>query len=77
MTITAGFSGQAFVNVHTKKIKALREKTKAPIEVDGGVTDQTLRLARNAGANRFVTTSFLFKNDPLGQYQLLKNCLAL
>lgn len=77
MTITAGFSGQPFVPAHLDKVRALRRRTAAPIEVDGGVRDSTAVLARDAGATRFVTTSFLFgAEDPAGRYRALATCLA-
>ncbi|MGH7900053.1 MAG: ribulose-phosphate 3-epimerase, partial [Candidatus Binatia bacterium] len=76
MTITAGFSGQPFVPDHLEKVKRLRRETDAPIEVDGGVKDSTAILARDAGATRFVTTSYLFgSEDPAGQYHELGACL--
>src|SRR3989344_4229172 len=63
MTVKAGFSGQAFMPENLEKVKALREKTTLPIEIDGGVNDGHLRLAKKAGASRFVATSFLFKSE--------------
>lgn len=74
MTIKAGFSGQAFMPEYLKKVEAVKSKSLLPIEVDGGVNENTFLLAKNAGANRFVTTSFLFKNEnPHKQYDLLLN----
>jgi ribulose-phosphate 3-epimerase len=76
MTITAGFSGQQFVAQHLEKVKTLRRQTAVPIEVDGGVRDSTALLARDAGASRFVTTSYLFGcADPAAQYRSLDACL--
>ena len=79
MTITAGFSGQSFTSSHLEKVKKAREasyKNDAlevlPIEVDGGITDKTIVEAKNAGATRFVSTSFLFGGqDPKKQYDIL------
>lgn len=77
MTINAGFSGQPFIAGHLEKVKQAREKTNIPIEIDGGINDQTILLARDAGANRFVATSFLFKSDdPHGQYKHLQAVLS-
>jgi ribulose-phosphate 3-epimerase len=77
MTITAGFSGQPFVPAHLDKVRAFRARTPAPIEVDGGVRDTTGVLAREAGATRFVTTSYLFgAPDPGARYHALHRCLA-
>lgn len=66
MTIKAGFSGQAFIQDHLDKVRLIRTKSSLiPIEIDGGVTDQTILSARSAGANRFVVTSAIFgKDDP-------------
>ncbi len=76
MTINAGFSGQSFMPQHLEKVKALRSKIQNqffPIEVDGGVNDTTIVQAKEAGVNRFVATSFLFKGENLqSQYQRLQ-----
>ena len=73
MTINAGFSGQGFDESKLEKIKTIREKTDDisethqavyfPIEVDGGINDETILKARDAGASRFVSTSYLFKSE--------------
>ena len=80
MTIKAGESGQFFEPKFLDKVRQIREKNDfLPIEVDGGITDQTLPLAKNAGANRFVSTTFIFNPDvdsgPQKQFNLLKKCL--
>ncbi|MCT7822199.1 MAG: ribulose-phosphate 3-epimerase, partial [Lactobacillus crispatus] len=36
------------------------------IEVDGGINDQTIKLAENAGANIFVVGSYLYENGDVG-----------
>ena len=33
------------------------------IEVDGGIDDQTIKVAKAAGANVFVAGSFIFKGE--------------
>lgn len=63
MTIQAGFSGQEFVESHLEKVKKLREMTMLPIEVDGGIKDTTILFAKNAGATRFVASSFIWGSD--------------
>ncbi|HRN96256.1 MAG TPA: hypothetical protein PLD54_02320 [Candidatus Levybacteria bacterium] len=69
-----GFSGPALLPDRLEKVQALRAQTSAPIEVDGGITDTTLPLAKQAGATRFATTSFLFSDpDPVKQFEVLKN----
>lgn len=72
MGVKAGASGQTFNAEVFKKIKTLREKTNIPIEVDGGVNSENIVDLKNAGVNRFVTTSFLFNSQsPKNAYQSL------
>lgn len=70
----AGFSGAKFKEERLDKIKTFREKNEyIPIEVDGGINDETIQIAAAAGVNRFVTTGFLFGlNTPEEQYKLLQ-----
>lgn len=64
MTYEAGFSGQKFQPEQMEKIKSIHSYLPdLPIEVDGGITDKTARLVKEAGATRLVSTSFLF-HDP-------------
>lgn len=61
MTVWPGFSGQKFIAEVLPKVQALRMM--APdldIEVDGGVTDETGRLSKEAGANILVAASYIF-----------------
>lgn len=73
MTIQAGFSGQKFEESLLEKVKAIRMKNEyLPIEVDGGINDETIAIAAAAGANRFVATSFLYGiGSPVSQYKML------
>lgn len=71
MSVKAGFSSQEFMPEILEKVKMIREKSQLPAEVDGGINDTTIIRALNYGANRFVTTSFLFSGDPLTNYQKL------
>lgn len=71
MSVKAGFSSQEFMPEILEKVKMIREKSQLPVEVDGGINDTTIIRALNYGANRFVTTSFLFSGDPLTNYQKL------
>ncbi len=75
MSVKAGASGQEFNKSVLEKIKALREKSFIPIEIDGGITDDTIVLAKEAGANRFVTTSFLFSQNPTEAFEKLNRAL--
>ncbi len=85
MTIKAGESGQMFNPEYFKKAEVLSTANNPStrlassglvIEVDGGINDQTIIAAKNAGANRFVSTSFIFNSpNPEAQFNLLKKCL--
>ena len=77
MTVKAGFSGQGFMEQNLEKIKKLVSQTSVPIEIDGGINDQTIKTGCVAGAKRFVATSFLFSGDtPEEQYQILKETVS-
>ncbi len=76
MTINAGFSGQEFQPELLKKVRGLRYQNKV-IEVDGGINDKTILEAKETGATRFVTTSFLFDNpNPRQAFDILTNLIA-
>lgn len=75
MTVEPGFGGQSFMHEQVTKIgllrhELLRQNTKALIEVDGGVTDQTARTLLEADV--LVAGSFVFKNDYRSAIQALK-----
>lgn len=72
MSVKAGKSGQEFLPETLEKIKKLREITQIPIEIDGGINDKTILDCKNQGADRFVVTNFIFKNqDPMEAYEKL------
>lgn len=73
-----GFSGPPFKPERLEKVKALREKVPyLPIEVDGGINDKTILLAKDAGATRFVTTSYLFGSEnPEETFKHLHHCIG-
>ncbi len=78
MAIQAGLSGQKFEEPLLEKVKQLRAKTQLPIEVDGGINDQTIEIAAAAGVNRFVVTSFLYNmGTPEKQLQILQERLKI
>jgi len=71
-----GFSGPPFNPQRLEKIKQIKEKAPwLPIEIDGGVTDESAKIAKEAGVTRFATTSFLFK-DPEKQFEKLQAILT-
>jgi len=66
MTVEPGFGGQSFMADQLDKIRAVRAECdrrglSTDIQVDGGITADTLPLCREAGANVFVAGSFIFK----------------
>jgi ribulose-phosphate 3-epimerase len=79
-----GFAGPPFVPERLEKVKKLKEKISdqvlSPefrIEVDGGINDKTIVQARDAGANRFVATSFIWNSqDPKAAYENLTSIIA-
>ena len=67
-----GFSGPPMLPERLEKVKAFRAKSNLPIEVDGGIKDITIQLAKVAGATRFVATSFISAaSDPKAAYNKL------
>jgi ribulose-phosphate 3-epimerase len=78
MTVEPGFSGQSFMHDQMPKLNAVRNeldrlKSKAFLEVDGGINETTGRLCRDNGADVFVAGNFVFKNDYRQAIQSLKN----
>ncbi len=74
MTVEPGFGGQSFKTEVLPKIEELRKRCPdIDIEVDGGVTCETVKLAKAAGANVFVAGSAIFRSDdPAGVISQLK-----
>ena len=62
MTVNPGFYGSPFLPEILDKIRDLRNmKPNLDIEVDGGITDKTIDLVDKAGANMFVSGSYIMK----------------
>ena len=66
MTVNPGYSGQSFISEVVPKIACIRQELdrinpQAYIEVDGGITSETLPLVAQAGANVFVAATSIFK----------------
>ena len=76
MTVQAGMSGQEHMPDCLEKVRELRKKTLIPIEVDGGINQETLGKAADAGANRFIANSALFKEGDIQKNYQLLNKLA-
>ncbi len=68
MTVNPGFYGSPFLPEMIDKIKKLRKKCpNLDIEVDGGITDKTIGLVNEAGANLFVSGSYIVKSDNINK----------
>lgn len=77
MTVKAGFSHQSFLPEQLRFVTELAREAKTVIEVDGGVNNETLQQAKQAGASRFVSTGFLFKApDARAQYHKLEEACS-
>jgi ribulose-phosphate 3-epimerase len=66
MTVNPGFGGQEFIASQLKKIEAAAERIaksgrQIDLEVDGGITPETARRARDAGATVLVAGTSVFK----------------
>jgi ribulose-phosphate 3-epimerase len=69
MTVEPGFGGQSFMTDMLPKIQEARTEIDAHhfgkiwLQVDGGISLETIALARSAGADTFVAGSAVFKAD--------------
>ena len=64
MTVNPGFYGSPFLPEMIEKIFNIREiKPNLDIEVDGGVVPETIGIVYNAGANMFVSGSYIVKSN--------------
>ncbi|RLF51542.1 MAG: ribulose-phosphate 3-epimerase [Thermoplasmata archaeon] len=79
MTVNPGFYGSPFLRETLKKISTLRNmKPNIDIEVDGGVTPETISLVDKAGANMFVSGSYIMKAENVEEaVNNLRNKLTL
>jgi ribulose-phosphate 3-epimerase len=67
MTVEPGFGGQAFMAECMPKVRALRERfPDLDIQVDGGLTLDTVDQAAAAGANVIVAGTAIFAADDPG-----------
>jgi len=66
MTVEPGFGGQKFMPEMMPKVEALRKRyPELNIEVDGGLSEKTIDVAADAGANVIVAGSAVFgAKDP-------------
>jgi ribulose-phosphate 3-epimerase len=78
MTIKAGFGGQEFIPALLDKVRTARRHARGGhlelrIEVDGGVTPDTIEMAALAGADAFVAgTAVYAAQDPAAAVRALR-----
>lgn len=78
MSVNPGFGGQKFIENTINKVKQLRELiarkgSKALIEVDGGVQNETAPRLAEAGVDVMVAGSYVFRaDDPHARINELK-----
>ena len=79
MTVEPGFGGQSFMEDMLPKIKAIREECdrrniSMHIQVDGGITEKTAPLVKEAGADVLVAGSAVFgAEDTVAAIESIRN----
>jgi ribulose-phosphate 3-epimerase len=78
MTVNPGFGGQSFISGQLDKIRELRQmidSTGRPVdlEVDGGINEETARLAIEAGADVLVAGTATFQGGRKNYARNIKN----
>ncbi|MFC0682354.1 ribulose-phosphate 3-epimerase [Lysobacter korlensis] len=79
MTVEPGFGGQSFLDSTMPKLERLAERVKQTgldvwLQVDGGITEETIVRAAEAGANTFVAGSSVFgREDPIAAIEALRD----
>lgn len=73
MTVEPGFGGQSFMADMMPKVEFLRKKINTEnlqiaIQVDGGISTNTIAVAAEAGANVFVAGSAVFNANDANAY---------
>lgn len=80
MAVNPGFGGQKYIPYTTEKVKRLKEMLKnknldVDIEVDGGISKNTMDLALDAGANILVIGSAIFNGEAKENAMMYQNRL--
>lgn len=79
MTVEPGFGGQKFMEDMMQKVSKIRKEAerqnhKLDIQVDGGISKETIKIAASAGANIFVAGSSVFgSRDRKFEIESLRN----
>ncbi len=81
MSVNPGFAGQAYLPAATDKIRRARQlldgrRSRSALEVDGGITRETIGAACAAGADTVVAGSAIFCSDDPGREvrELRRHC---
>lgn len=72
MTVNPGFGGQKYIDATSEKIRriaAMIGDRPIELEVDGGITPETIAVPAAAGANVFVAGSAVYKGAGLDDYR--------
>jgi ribulose-phosphate 3-epimerase len=83
MSVNPGFGGQRYIEASSDKIRRVRallnaRQSPAVLEVDGGITPETIRRAWEAGADTFVAGTAVFgEADPARAVQKLKQACTI
>jgi ribulose-phosphate 3-epimerase len=78
MSVNPGFGGQGYIPASTDKIRRVRalldaRRSRAALEVDGGITLDTIHAAWTAGADTFVAGTAVFGTaDPAAAVRALR-----
>jgi ribulose-phosphate 3-epimerase len=81
MTVNPGFGGQSFIRETVSKISLLDDLKKDKsynfeIEVDGGISPETAKICKDAGANVFVAGSYIYGDpNPVDRLLSLKDAV--
>jgi len=83
MTVNPGFGGQSYLPASNDKIQRARalltaHGARAFLEVDGGITAQTIAGAHQAGADTFVAGNAIFSSQDPGREvrELRRRCMV-
>ena len=68
ISVNPGFGGQSFIHSSLEKITKVRKMIDATgndirLEIDGGINNETIGLASQAGADTFVACSAIFNTE--------------
>ncbi len=83
MTVNPGFGGQSYIPQSTDRIRRCRglldaRGSRAALEVDGGITTETIAEAWSAGADTFVAGTAVFgEPDPAAAVRALQRLCAV